>query len=80
MHFRDIGLNIAKGITSWGKSIVFKKGEIIFTRKSIRPEFLSKLIATKSPINVGKILNVICIPSLAPFKKMSKTLYTSFGK
>ena len=74
----EIGLNIARGIISGGKFKKFNIGEASFIIKSSTPELRRLLIATKSPINVGKILKVIFIPSLQPSRKVSNILILSF--
>ena len=78
MHFREIGLSIASGIISLGNPKIFVIGEIKLIMNSKIPELLRTPIATNKPINVGKILITISIPSLAPSKKMSKTGFFSF--
>ena len=50
-----------------------KIGEIKSVINSKIPELLSIPITTNNPIKVGKILKVISIPSVAPFKNTSKT-------
>ncbi len=78
MHFRDIGLKSAKGITSLGIPIKFMTGDKIFIKKSINPELLKTPIATKSPIRVGNKAITISAPSFAPSKKTSNTFTFSF--
>ena len=72
MHFREIGLSIASGITSFGNPKRFVIGEIKFITKSNTPEFLSVPIATNNPTSVGSIFIAISIPSFAPSRKISK--------
>ena len=73
----EIGLTNASGIISLGilKKLVI--GDINFIIKSKIPELLNAPTATKIPINVGKILNTISIPSFAPSTKVSYTLFFS---
>ena len=77
MHFREIGLNIARGIISNGICNKLITGSFII--KSKTPEYLNALIATNKPTNVGKIFITISNPSLAPFKKISNTLFLSIN-
>lgn len=79
MHFREIGLNIARGIISNGICNKLITGSISFIIKSKIPEYLNALIATNKPTNVGKIFITISNPSLAPFKKISNTLFLSIN-
>ena len=76
-RFREIGLNIAKGIISFGIPKKFVIGEIICTTKSNSPELLNTPIATNNPIRVGNILNTISIPSFAPSTNISNTFIRS---
>lgn len=78
MHFREIGLNIANGIISFGKLKILVIDEIIFITKSNTPELFNAPIATNNPINVGKTFKTISIPSFAPSKKISKTGFFSY--
>ena len=73
----EIGLIKAKGIISLGIPKKFVTGDIKLIIKSKTPELLNAPIATNNPINVGKILKTICIPSFAPSKKVSNTLFFS---
>ena len=73
MHFREIGLIIASGITSLGNPNIFVIGEIKLITTSKIPELLNAPIATNSPTRVGSIFIAISIPSFAPSKKISKT-------
>lgn len=77
MHFREIGLSIASGIISDGILKNCKIDESICTIKSIIPELLSAPIATNKPTRLGNIFTVISIPSFAPSKKVSNTLFFS---
>ena len=77
MHFREIGLNIARGIISNGICNKLITGSISFIIKSKTPEYLNALIATNKPTNVGKIFITISNPSFAPSKKISKTPFFS---
>ena len=67
----EIGLNIASGKTWLGIFNKLVTGEIILIIKSIMPEFLNAPTAKKIPINVGKSLKTISIPSFAPSIKVS---------
>lgn len=54
-------------------------GDISFIIKSINPEDLKAPIATNNPTNVGKSFITISIPSFAPSKNVSKTLFFSIN-
>ena len=69
----DIGLSKARGSIWLGNLKKLNSGFKILVKKSIIPEALSKYIDKNNPNNVGKIFNIICIPSLEPCKKLSKT-------
>ena len=74
----DIGLSNARGIISLGNLKNSTTGDNNPTINSIRPELLKAPTARKIPTKVGNNLNTISIPSLAPSKKVSKTLFFSF--
>ena len=58
----DIGRISIKGNISTGILHLLRKGDKICWNKSKIPEFLRALIAKNKAINVGKILNTVCIP------------------
>ena len=76
-HFREIGLKIASGITSFGNFKRFVTGVIILIIKSSTPEALNVPIATNNPISVGSIFTAISIPSFAPSRKRSNICFFS---
>ena len=57
---------------------MFVTGEIIEIINSKTPEVLRSPIAKKIPNKVGNSSTTICMPSLAPSKKVSKTFTFSF--
>ena len=57
--------------------MTFKRGVIKRMIISKIPELLKAPIATNNPTKVGKILKTISIPSFAPSKKSSNTLFFS---
>ena len=73
----DIGLNIANGKIWFGIFNKFVIGEISLIIRSIIPDFLSAPTAKKMPTSVGNNLNTISIPSFAPSKNVSYTLFFS---
>ena len=75
----DTGLSNASGINSPGKFIRFSIGLAMCVIHSNIPDDLNAPIATNSPISVGNILNVVSIPSFAPTRNVSKTLFFSLA-
>lgn len=71
----EIGLKIARGKISEGILKIIRIGLIRLVIASMIPDSLKTLIERNSPKRVGKILYIIFIPSFAPSKKLSKTLF-----
>ena len=75
----EIGLNNARGKISVGIFSKVNNGLKKLIKESITPDSLKTLIARNSPNKVGNILYIIFIPSFAPSKKLSKTLFFSIS-
>ena len=69
----EIGRRTARGSISAGTFNRLRIGRAKFVIASIIPEERRILIDKNKPNKVGKMFITICIPSLAPSKKISKT-------